>query len=204
MTNNNIHQLKPLDWVDKYGDYLYNYALTRLNNEIIAQDIIQETFLSALKSISRFKGKSNERTWLVAILKNKIIDHYRSTYKSQTVEFDEQLFCEKEDVFQTDGRWKGHWVGENGPIDWRINPEQALEQKDFYKALNKCMEELPERLGIVFKLYEMEEIPTEQICKDLDITSSNVWVILHRCRRQLRRCLEINWVGDEIHLKDSE
>lgn len=182
----------PQSWVDRYGDYLYNYALSRLSDKNAAEDIVQETFLAALKGRDKFSGNSSVQTWLVGILKHKIIDHLRKLYKADDTINDEQ-FHKFADFWKT-GKWKGHWIGEIGPIEWD-NPHTFLENKQFWEVFNKCFEELPPKLAAVFKLREMEDIPTEKICNDIGLSSTNVWVILHRCRKQLRKCLEFNWIG---------
>ena len=72
-----IHQINPNKWIDLYSDYLFNYTISRVSDREIAQDLVQDTFLAALKSMKNFKGEASERTWLISILKRKIIDHYR-------------------------------------------------------------------------------------------------------------------------------
>lgn len=183
---------QPERWVDLYGDYLYSYALGRLSDKTAAEDIVQETFLAALKARDKFSGNSSVQTWLVGILKHKIIDHLRKAYKADDT-INEEKFHKFADFWKA-GKWKGHWIGEIGPIEWD-NPHTFLENKQFWEVFNKCLAELPPKFAAVFKLREMEEEPTEKICNDIGLSSTNVWVILHRCRKQLRKCLEFNWIG---------
>lgn len=194
------YTLHPENWVDSYGEYFINYAYIRLRDISVAEDIVQDTFLSALKNRQRFRGEASEKTWLTAIIKNKINDYLRSRYRA-TEEFNEELYCEQEEVFDIEGRWRGHWIWNRGPADWNVSPDFYLEQKEFWKAMELCLKELPERFAIIFTLYELERLPAEEICKDLNISQSNLWVILHRVRKQLRRCLEIRWLGDKPYGK---
>lgn len=182
----------PQSWVDLYGDYLYNYAFSRISDKSAAEDIVQETFLAALKARDKFAGNASIRTWLTGILKHKIIDYLRKAYQDDDPPADDQF--QRFADFWKAGKWKGHWIGEIGPVEWD-NPHTFLENKEFWRIFNKCLEELPPKLAAIFKLREMEDIPTEKICNDIGVSSTNVWVILHRCRKQLRKCLEFNWIG---------
>ena len=176
-------------WLDQYGDFLYNFALFRLgNNTQLSEDLIQETFLSALKTEAKHQGKSAERTWLVSILKNKIIDHYRRHKENL---FEQNDFQNEE--FQKSGPAKGAWKQEYAPADWGNAPDKALEQKEFASVFKKCINAIPQNIAAVFALRELDGMDTDTICKELSITSSNVWVMLHRARTALRRCLELNW-----------
>ena len=124
-------------------------------------------------------------------MKHKIIDHYRK--KSRTAKyFEEPGVDEKSDDYSENGYWKI----DNAPADWGDQPEDALHQKEFMLILRDCLQALPEKIAAAFSLREMEGIESNDICKELDITSSNLWVMLHRARHQLRRCLEINWFSE--------
>ncbi len=182
-------------WVDEYGDYLYRYALIRVNNKKIAEDLVQETFLSALKAKDRFEGQSSERTWFTTILKNKIIDYYRRAEHQYREYPDKQQDDPEESDFQQEGEMPGFWRINKAPEDWGEHPEEALHQKEFMRILQECIAELPKRLARVFTLREIDQEDSDAICKQLEITSSNLWVMLHRARHQLRKCLEINWFG---------
>lgn len=179
----------PETWVDRHGDYLYRYALSRIQNPAFAEDLVQETFLAALRSHESFEHRSSERTWLTSILKHKIIDHLRRTQREQPFH-DADTFPESiDDLFDKKGQWK------EKPVKWTVNPLKLLEQKEFWEVLNRCLSELPERLTQAFKLREMEGLGCEEICNVLNISSSNCWVMLYRARMALRRCLEVNWFG---------
>jgi RNA polymerase sigma-70 factor (ECF subfamily) len=194
MSDSLPHADSPLDnpetWVDEYGDLLYRYAVVRLHNEDAAQDLVQETFLAALRSRERFAGKSSPRTWLIGILKHKLIDHIRKASREKPatdLELDDDPLAEN--LFTRRGHWK------TPPASWKTDPRIVVERAEFRQVLDQCLDGLPDRHAQAFTLREMEELSSEDICKALDITSTNLWVILHRARAALRRCLEINWFG---------
>jgi len=186
----------PDRWLAEHGDYLFRYAMFRLNNQALAEDIVQETFLSALSAFSNFDGKSSERTWFVSILKNKIIDHYRKVGR-RGKHVDLTFRDDDSDDFEENGFWRL----DRAPSDWGDTPETALEKKEFYEILKKCLALLPDRISQVFALRQIDGIDSKQICKEFDISSSNLWVMLHRARSQLRRCLDVNWFGGETGTK---
>lgn len=192
-----IQSVDPQKWLQEHGDYLYNFAYSRLRNEAAAEDVVQETFLAALKARERFAGDSSERTWLVGILKHKVIDCIRRRGRELTLEDPDVLPCERDGSIITEGEWVGHWdvFNDKGPVDWGSNPEAFLAKKEFWKKLQECLMALPPRMGQVYSLRELEELECAEVCKLLGITESNLWVILHRARMQLRRCLELNWIG---------
>ncbi len=178
-------------WVNDYGDYLYNIALLRLSDAQVAEDMVQDTFMAALKAANTFEGKSSERTWFVSILKRKIIDYYRKNRRFVPITQND----ETEDLpyFEARGKMKGRWKPESGPSDWGDDPLKSLEKSEFQSILQKCISDLPKNIAAIFTVREIDGWNTEDICKEFDITSSNLWVMLHRARTQLRRCLEQNW-----------
>jgi len=184
--------LKPEKWAQEHSDYLYGYAITRIYVKDDALDLVQETFYSALKARESFKGDSSERTWLIAILKRKIIDYYRKKVSRKESEL--QQGCADENYFTTSGFWEGHWKEERMPKTWAYT-ENSIENEEFEAILKKCMELLPSKAGACFTLKVMEEYSSEEVCKELGITASNLWTMMHRVKLQLRECLEINWFG---------
>ncbi len=186
-------EVDPASWVDEHGDYLYRYAVPRVGDEAVAEDLVQDTFLSALESLSDFRGEASVRTWLFSILKRKIIDCYRKKGRRQDREIDVE-FNETSD-FYTEGAMKGRWKPEMAPLDWRRDPETQTDTEGFMHALHTCIDALSSGLAAAFTLRELEELETETICKELEISSSNLWVRLHRARKQIRKCLEDNWPG---------
>lgn len=188
--------LNPEKWIDSYADYLYAFAYNRVNDEETAKDLVQETFLSALKAKDCFKGEAAEKTWLVSILKNKVIDHYRknAAHPQQSFEESEQYKVAYSHYFTDDGLREGHWQKSTSPKPWNTSDKSNIEQKEFKNILAKCLAKLPKTWSSVFSLKYLEEEESSTICKELDITSSNYWVIIHRAKLQMRECLEKNWV----------
>jgi RNA polymerase sigma-70 factor (ECF subfamily) len=183
----------PEKWVDLYGNYLYKYALMRLRNDALAEDAVQETFLAALKAQQTFSGRSSEKTWLVGILKHKIIDTFRKRSR-ETPMSEAALPFEQEGLFlDNDHEWGGHWKPEYKPTDWSNTPLAATEQRDFQRVFQSCFEKLPERTALAFALKEIDDAECAEICTALEITEANLWVMLHRARMHLRRCLEVRW-----------
>ncbi len=185
-------ELDPQRWLDEHGDSLYRYALLRLRNPEAAEDAVQETLVAAFHARERFTGKSSVRTWLIGILKHKIIDSIRKAARERPVsELNEEDRETAERLFDE----QGHWRSSAAPSDWGAGPREALERKEFMQALEQCMSKLPERLAAVFALRELEQMETEEICNVLSISPTNLWVMLHRARLRLRECLEVNWFG---------
>lgn len=187
----------PATWVATHGDFLFRQALLRLRDRGRAEEMVQETFLAALKAREGFAGRSSERTWLVGILKHKIVDHLRKASREVLVAEVERLPYEAEGPFHRDGEWQGHWrPGDGGgPTAWGETPLTNLERKTFREALRLCLEKLPARMAGAFTLREVDGLSGEEVCKALNVTPTNLWVMLHRARTQLRRCLEAHWVG---------
>ena len=178
----------PNDWVDLYSDDLYCFALKFIPNDDTAQNLLQETFLAALKNRHTFSGKSSEKTWLIGILKNKITDHLRTKYKEVPVS---QLIDNEKTIEGFFDSQSGHLTQE--PKAWEFNPKSLMENKEFWNTFNDCLNHLPEKTNQAFALREIEAMKSTEICKVLGISSTNLWVLLHRARIQLRACLEKNW-----------
>ncbi len=181
----------PDKWVDNHGNYLYRFALLRIHDSQLAEDMVQETFLAALKSKGGFEGRSSERTWLTGILKNKIIDYYRKN--ARVTGFSNTFGAGDVADFVTTGKAKGHWKSGSAPSDWGKNPQRLLENKEFNKVMERCLGYLPRHLAAVFSAREIEGWKSDEICKEFSFSTSNLWVMLHRARTQLRRCLDVNW-----------
>jgi RNA polymerase sigma-70 factor (ECF subfamily) len=184
-------QIDPADWADRYGDYLFRYAVLRLRDRSAAEDLVQETFLAALKDRGAFSGKSAEATWLVGILKHKIADHFRRLSREVSLGEDDPPDPAGESVFDA----SGHWAA--GPADWGANPADLFRQKEFLDQFAECLSDLSPNQANAFTLREIEGLGTGEICKVLDVTETNLWVILHRARMLLRRCLEARWFAKD-------
>jgi RNA polymerase sigma-70 factor (ECF subfamily) len=177
-------------WLERYGDELYGFALRRVNSADSAEELVQETILSALNSLNSFRGDASERTWLFVILRRKIIDHYRKVARSPVVPLgsasEEAEFFHPED---------GHWRQEEYPSPWNARADDVMEQQELAEAMQHCQQKLPTRHGAVFVLRFVEELTAEEICQELSLTPANYWVIIHRAKLHLRKCLEKNWFG---------
>jgi len=182
----------PERWVDLHGDYLFKYAMLRLRDPVKAEDAVQETFLAALKGGKSFAGRSAEKSWLVGILKNKIFDYYRKASR-ETSFTDLDFYADEEsDRFVADGMRQGSWIHELGPEEWRRAGE-SLDNERFWAAYRECAGKLPKNVAAVFNLREVDGVESKEVCALLNISESNLWVMLHRARMALRRCLETNW-----------
>ena len=184
----------PERWVELHGDYLFKYAMTRLRDPTEAEDVVQETFLAALKGGKAFAGLSAEKSWLVGILKNKICDYYRRASRETPFTNLEFYSDEERGRFVAEGVFKGAWIHELGPKEWP-NPGESLDKEEFWQTYRDCSGRLPKNVAAVFNLREVDDLDSKRICRMLNISERNLWVMLHRARMALRRCLEINWFG---------
>ncbi len=183
--------LTPSKWVQSYADSLFGFAIARTGDRDIARDLVQETFLSALENRRTFRGESSERTWLFSILKNKIIDHYRRKGSERTVSVSGDAENADESYFFDE---VGHWKSTLLPTDWGSAPEEA-RSSEFLETLQKCLSRLTAQCRGVFTLKYIDEMESDEICKELAISPSNYWVIIHRAKLLLRNCLEKNWLN---------
>jgi len=178
------------DEVAQSRSYLLRFARLQLRNDAWAEDVVAETMLAALEKPHSFGGRSSLRTWLVGILKFKIIDCLRANSREVASSINTDEDAELEDLlFVPDGHFRGD------AYDWP-NPEQTLNSKQFLEVLDVCINEMPPTMGRVFLMREWMEFGTDEICKELQITSSNAWVLLHRARLRLRECLQLKWFGN--------
>lgn len=185
--------------LDQHRSYLLRFARLQLRNDAWAEDAVSDTLLAALAKPHAFENKSQLKTWLVGILKHKVIDVLRVQTREASIHFDaEGDGSEELDalIFKPDG----HFV--STPLNWDSAnpnlgdcPEQSLSTQQFLKILEACTEKLPAAQGRIFLMREWLELSVEEICKELDLTSTNLYVQLHRARLRLRECLEINWFG---------
>jgi len=190
------HKLEPQSWVEEHGNYLYNFAIVRVNDREKAEDLVQETFLAGLKAKDNFQGKSSERTWLISILKRKIIDTYRKQYasKESSMSAYEQDISDG-DFYRSEGPFRGKWLEGKGPHSKSLLPEGEIEQEELMEIIRRCIELLPPNLAAAFVMKLIDEAGSDEICKELGITSSNLWVMLHRARLKMRSCVESKWLN---------
>ncbi len=181
--------INPEQWVERHGDYLYNYAVSRVQSKETAEDLVQDTFISALKAKENFRGESAELTWLMSILKRKVIDFYRK--RGSNKEISASNFSKP---FQGEEGMTGHWILERAPKDWQKETHSPIREEEFQNIMSLCLSLLPEKWRAVFVLRVMEEINSDEVCKEIGCSSSNLWVILHRARLKLRECIENKWL----------
>jgi len=186
-------QTDPDRWVDEHGDCLFRYALVRVRRREVAEDLVQETLLAAIRSREKFAGQSSERSWLTGILKHKISDYFRKLGRETSFTDLESLADEFSEKFVPEG----YWVHVKGPKEWKPESDEVVHRAEFWQTMRHCLDKLPERIANVFMLREMDEDESKEICSMLSISESNLWVMLHRARMALRECLEINWFNRE-------
>ncbi|MCC5850486.1 MAG: sigma-70 family RNA polymerase sigma factor [Verrucomicrobia bacterium] len=174
-------------WVDKYSDYLYRYALMRTRNPTVAEDMVQETFLAAIKNLDQFDGRVDVKYWLRGILRNKTVDHIRKSVRRKKLQEEQVHDVVERFLFKHSG------VPTTRPKPWAFDPDAAFAQEEFWEAFRSCIDKLKDPLKTAFTLKMLEDQETEEICKELDVSDNYLWVILHRARAQLKECLETNW-----------
>lgn len=167
---------------------LMRFARHQLRNDAWAEDAVSETLLAALERPQAFAGQSQLKTWLIGILKHKLIDQLRRhSREATTLDSDDEAGLD-EQLFNADGHWR------EAPKDWG-DPEHQLRQQQFFEVLEACVSRLPPTQGRVFMMREWLELSSDEICKELAISSTNLWVLLHRARLRLRECLQDGWFG---------
>ncbi|HEY5911383.1 MAG TPA: sigma-70 family RNA polymerase sigma factor [Verrucomicrobiae bacterium] len=177
------------DWLAAHGDYLFNLAVGQVRDPVVAEDLVQETFLAALRARDRFAGRSSDRTWLVGILRHKIYDHLRRLCRERPVYADSQTARSGHEAWDDSVLWAHEVAGEC------LEPSRRMELAELREALEMALGRLPSRIAQVFQLYEIEERPNREVCEQLKISASNLWVTLHRARKQLRDELAGWWAG---------
>jgi RNA polymerase sigma-70 factor (TIGR02943 family) len=181
-------------WVDEHGECLYRYALVRVRTPEVAEDLVQETLLAAMRGYEKFGGRSSERSWLCGILKNKIVDHFRKLGRETSFTDMEFLNDEFSEKFVS----VGFWDHEKGPHEWKPAPDEVMHRAEFWQTMKDCLAKLPQKVRDVFTMREMDDISSKEICAILSISDSNLWVMLHRARMALRECLEMNWFDKPV------
>ena len=179
------HQINPNKWIDLYSDYLFNYTITRVNDREMSKDLVQDTFVAGLKSMKNFKGQASERTWLISILKRKIIDYYRKINSKKGK-------AEVRMTYNSDEN-EGDWLEERVADPFDKTAEDSMENSELGDAIYSCLDKLPAKQATVFKMKTILNYETETICNELNITPSNLWVIIHRARTAMAECLNKNW-----------
>lgn len=182
-----IAPLDPTIWVDEYGDYLYRYAQSRLRDANAAEEVVQETFLAGVRYAEQFSGRGTEQAWLLGILKRKIIDYVRKRSKHGGTQGYEDDADPSGLLFDEIGNWKP------GAIGWAPAPDQKVQLDELWSVVKGCLKTLPTGQADVFVLSVMEEMDSDEICQELEITSANFWVRMHRARLGLAKCVGAKW-----------
>lgn len=178
--------IDPSTWVDEHGDYLFRYAFSRLRDANAAEEVVQETFLAGIRFLDRYNGRGAERAWLLGILKRKLVDHVRMRARFARDGVSHDGSDPTSQLFDAQGSWK------KGAFPSEL-PERAMESKELWDIVRNCLDHLPTGQADVFVLSVMEDMDTDQICRELEITPSNLWVRLHRARLGLARCVGARW-----------
>jgi len=176
-------------WLDEHGDVLYRYARSRVGHREVAEDLVQDALLAALQSRERFQGQATIRTWLLSILRHKIVDHLRRAAKPRsTAEADSVATPDliRARYFNAKGLWK------TALASWK-GPDQTLEDREFWDVLDGCLSRLPQSLSSAFILRELEDLDTAELRRILELSEGNLRVRLHRARLLLRECLQKHW-----------
>jgi RNA polymerase sigma-70 factor (TIGR02943 family) len=179
----------PSQWVARHADYLFSYALTRLGDGEMCRDLVQETLLAALEQLSEYRGESSERTWLTAILKYKVIAVYRKRGASRLTPLDAE---ESEPGYFEAGN--GHWRQSMEPRPMSFDDADPTHRRELAGILERCLRRLPALWQVIFSMKHMDELEGEVICREMKLTSSNYWVILHRAKVNLRACVQKSWL----------
>ena len=177
---------KPENWLERYGDALYRYAFARLRDKAQAEDAVQECLLAALNARSDYRAESSEKTWLFGILKHKILDQFRRNAREVQISADDEADALIDRSFDVSGRWR------QPPGVWQ-DPGNEVEHSQFWAMLEHCMDGLPKTLSAAIRLIEIDDVSSEEACKALGISATNLWVRLHRARLGLRGCVQSNW-----------
>ena len=189
LADSQVANADPERWLEDYGDYLYRYALSRLRDGTAAEEVVQETFLAGIRFQDRYSGEGAERAWLLGILKRKIVDYVRMRNRYDRDGSWEDSNDPSAQLFDQNGRWKTD--------AFAAAPPDQLESQEIWDVVNNCLQHLPKGQADVFVLSVMEEMDSDQICSELDITPSNLWVRLHRARLALAKCVSARWFADE-------
>ena len=176
--------IDPTQWVDRHGDTLFRFAVSRLRDTESAEEVVQETFVAALRARGQYAGRGSEGAWLLGICKRKVIDHVRRRNRPDASAGGDLGPDPSEALFDD----KGHW--RQNPRVSKNRPERAMESEEFWQAFRGCLQGLSQRQADAFTLRELDELASEEICKELEVSTSNLWVLLHRARLRLTQCMK--------------
>jgi RNA polymerase sigma-70 factor (ECF subfamily) len=180
------HLPEPGEWLPRYGDALYRYALARLRQPHEAEEAVQETLLAALRAREQFQGRSHPRTWLMGILKRKVVDQLRAAARGARGSDPDDLDA----WFDARGKWR------KPPWGWH-DPAASAERAEFWAVVRQCLTRLPARMAAAFTLRTLDDRAATEVCRELAVSPGNLWVLLHRARLQMVRCLDLHWFRAE-------
>ncbi|MEQ1589472.1 MAG: sigma-70 family RNA polymerase sigma factor [Gallionella sp.] len=181
-----------MDDLQAQRSYLVRYAMLQLRDPHLAEDVVQETLLVAVESRDKFSGQSTLRTWLTGILKHKILDLRRKQQREGELPNTDEEQDPYENISAESFDNQGHWI--SPPQTW-ANPSLSFENQKFWEVFEMCNQRMPLNSAQAFMMREFMDMSTEEICKELAISTTNCWVLLHRARLALRDCLELQWFG---------
>ncbi|MFV1964831.1 MAG: sigma-70 family RNA polymerase sigma factor [Pirellulaceae bacterium] len=174
----------PTEWVDRHGDTLFRYAMSRLRDPESAEEVVQETFVAGLSARRQYSGKGSEGAWLLGICKRKVVDHVRRRNRPDASTGGEMDPDPSEALFDSKGNWRFD------PRAFKGRPEGALEREEFWQAFRGCLRGMSQRQADAFTRREVDDLASDEICKEMEISASNLWVLLHRARLHLTRCMK--------------
>jgi RNA polymerase sigma-70 factor (ECF subfamily) len=178
--------------VERHADYLFRYAFGRVRRRDVAEELVQDTLLSAWRGRTKFGGRASERSWLTAILKRKVIDWLRATVRDRERAGVPSGDKTTDKLFTRSGKWR------TGPSEWASDsPADGAEREEFWAVVAGCTAKLPDRLRDAFVLWHLDEQSSEEVCRAAGVKPNNLWVILHRARLRMWRCLSRGWYGVE-------
>lgn len=177
--------------LEEHGDYLFRFAMLRVRDADVAEEVVQDTLLAALEAKSQFRGQASVRTWLVGILKHKILDHFRARHRAFSLSDLDPPERTEENLFDQKGNWRVE------PGDWTLDPGAMLEREEFWQTFDTCMSELPERSAQIFALREFDGLSSKEIGDHLSISPAHLDVLMYRARLSLAHCLDIRWFHRE-------
>lgn len=185
--NKKSDQQELTKWVRLYTGDLFAWAIQRVADRQLAEDLVQDTFLAAAENLASFRGNSQPKTWLVGILKNKMADHYRRMLRSSVSQ--QPAGQDLTGYFLE----SGHWVRTVRPQAWKDEPEHLMNVPAFNQTFDDCIDRLPKVMRACIRLKFLDEKKGEEICQELGVSNTNYWQLIRRAKLQLRDCLERNW-----------
>ena len=172
---------------------ILRFAKIQLRDDDLAEDIVQDTLAAAIAKHNQFRGEAGLKTWILSILKNKIADYFRNHKYTVSLESLQEENDTIERHYEQGFNESGHWQPTASPQNWQQAPEDNIYHQDFFRALENCMQGLPQDTARIFYLREIMGWEVNEICQEFSISKENCYVILHRARNGLRQCLQHRW-----------